>query len=140
MFELHPQLRADTYVVGKFSLSWVLLHKDANYPWCILVPAQDDMREIHHLDSHDQLALIRESCHLSEVMADIFLPKKMNVAVIGNKVPQLHMHHVARFETDLAWPNPIWGYAPATAYTPEHLQDRLHRLRSALVGEGFTAA
>jgi diadenosine tetraphosphate (Ap4A) HIT family hydrolase len=139
MFELHPQLKADTYVIGKFALSWVLLHKDASYPWVILVPARDDLREIHHLDSDDQLALLRESGHLSEVMVDIFAPKKLNVASIGNIVSQLHVHHVARFETDAAWPKPIWGLLPPTPYSNELLIQRLNQLRGALVGEGFVA-
>lgn len=139
MFEIHPQLQTDTYIIGKFSLSWVLLHKDATYPWVILVPAREDMREIHHLDSDDQIALIRESSHLSEVMVDIFAPKKLNIGAIGNIVSQLHLHHVARYETDPAWPKPIWGLMPPRAYTEELLSHRLNQLRSALVGEGFTA-
>lgn len=139
MFELHPQLKADSYLIGKFSLSWVLLHKDATYPWVILVPARDDLREIHHLDSDDQIALMRESCHLSEVMVDLFAPKKLNVAAIGNIVSQLHLHHVARFEQDPAWPKPIWGLLPASAYTDELRVQRINQLRSALVGEGFGA-
>lgn len=139
MFELHPQLKADSYLIGKFSLSWVLLHKDATYPWVILVPARDDLREIHHLDSDDQIALMRESCHLSEVMVDLFAPKKLNVAAIGNIVSQLHLHHVARFEQDPAWPKPIWGLLPVSAYNDELRVQRINQLRSALVGEGFVA-
>lgn len=139
MFELHPQLQQDTYVIGKFTLSWVLLHKDANYPWVILVPEREDIREIHHLDGADQVTLIRESSHLSEVMVDIFAPKKLNVAAIGNLVNQLHLHHVARYESDLAWPKPIWGLMPPSSYSQQLLIQRLGQLRSALVGEGFTA-
>jgi len=139
MFELHPQLKADTYLIGKFSLSWVLLHKDATYPWVILVPARDDLREIHHLDSDEQIALMRESCHLSEVMVDVFAPKKLNVAAIGNIVSQLHLHHVARFEHDPAWPKPIWGLLPPNSYSDELRLQRISQLRSALIGEGFSA-
>lgn len=139
MFELHPQLQADTYIIGKFALSWVLLHKDATYPWVILVPAQADLREIHHLDSSDQIAFIRESCHLSEVMVDIFAPKKLNVAAIGNLVSQLHIHHVARFESDPAWPKPIWGLLAPTPYSDALLKQRIQQLRNSLVGEGFVA-
>ncbi len=140
MFELHPQLLADTLLLGKFDLSWVLLHRDANYPWCILVPAREDVREIHHLDTEDQYALIRESSHLAEVMTDLFAPKKMNLAALGNRVPQLHLHHVARFENDAAWPNPIWGAVPALDYQAADLAHRVAKLRGALVGEGFQAA
>ena len=140
MFQLHPQLAADTIALGQFRLSMVLLHKDANYPWVILVPKREAIREIYHLDSADQVQLIRESSHLSEVMTSIFAPTKMNVATLGNRVPQLHLHHVARFATDVAWPGAVWGATEPGIYTPELLEKRVRRLRSSLVGEGFEAA
>ena len=90
MFSLHPPLLADSVIVGKFPLSLLLLSKDANYPWCILVPEREDIREIHHLDDEDQLQLVKESCRLSEVMTSLFDAHKMNVAALGNMVPQLH--------------------------------------------------
>lgn len=139
MFELHPKLKEDTVVIGQFHLCMVLLHKDANYPWCILVPKKVNLREIHHLSQDDRVQLIRESCHLSEVMTDIFAPDTMNVAELGNMVPQLHMHHVARFKTDAAWPKAIWGVTDAVKYEESALQERLVRLHSSLVGEGFEA-
>ncbi len=137
MFELHPQLQQDTVLVGDFPLSSLLLSRDANYPWCLLVPRREDMREIHHLAVEDRQQLMEESCHLAEVMVAIFAPDKMNVAVLGNKVPQLHMHHVARFETDVAWPGPVWGAAQAQNYEGNTLAERVDSLRSALSGEAF---
>ena len=139
MFELHPQLKEDTVIVGQFKLSMVLLHKDANYPWVILVPKRANVNEIHHLAEDDQVQLIRESSHLSEVMTSLFAPKTMNVAALGNMVPQLHVHHVARFEDDPAWPGAIWGKAPAKNYDEKTLAERLNRLNASLVGEGFEA-
>merc|ERR1712202_78260 len=100
-FELDPQSAADTVVLGKFPLSLLLLSKDANFPWCILVPRRKGIREVHHLSEEDRVQLTRESCHLAEVMADLFVPDKMNVAALGNMVPQLHVHHIARFKTDV---------------------------------------
>ncbi len=140
MFKLNSRLQQDTVVVGQFNLSMVLLHKDANYPWCILVPKRLNLRELHHLSQGDRVAIMNESCHLSEVMTDIFAPETMNVAELGNMVPQLHMHHVARFKDDAAWPNPIWGAVEAKEYEAEVLASRLARLRSSLGGEGFTAS
>lgn len=137
MFSLHPRLLADTVIVGRFSLSLLLLSKDANYPWCILVPEREDIREIHHLDETDQLQLVRESCHLSEVMTNLFDAQKMNVAALGNMVPQLHLHHIARFSDDAAWPHPVWGRIPAKEYAVDALQERIKRLQAALIGEGF---
>lgn len=138
MFELHPRLAADSVVIGRFDLSLLLLSKDANYPWCILVPQVQDAFEIHHLSEEEQLQLMRESCRLSEVMTSMFDAHKMNVAALGNVVRQLHIHHVVRFENDPAWPQPIWGKLPAKAYSADDWNERVKRLQNALVGEGFT--
>ncbi|WP_286806401.1 HIT domain-containing protein [Marinimicrobium sp. UBA4209] len=137
MFQLHSRLAEDTVPVGRFPLSLLLLSKDANYPWCLLVPLREDVFEIHHLGERDQQQLMRESCRLAEVMTSVFDADKMNVAALGNVVPQLHVHHIARFETDPAWPQPIWGVKPAASYSEAQLQDRLDQLRSALVGDDF---
>lgn len=138
MFELHPQLAADSIVIGRFDLSLLLLSKDANYPWCILVPQREDVFEIHHLSEDEQIQLMRESCRLAEVMTSLFDAHKMNVAALGNVVRQLHVHHIARFTDDAAWPQPIWGKAPMKAYDAAQLAERIKRLQNALVGEGFT--
>lgn len=138
MFELHPRLAQDSVVIGEFELSLLLLSRDANYPWCILVPKREDIYEIHHLSEEDQLQLIRESCRLSEVMTSLFDADKMNVAALGNVVRQLHIHHIARFTDDPAWPQPIWGKLPAGEYSGEDFAERIKRLQNALVGEGFT--
>lgn len=137
MFELHPRLAQDSAVIGEFDLSLLLLSRDANYPWCILVPKCEDIYEIHHLSEEEQLQLIRESCRLSEVMTSVFDADKMNVAALGNVVRQLHVHHIARFNDDPAWPQPIWGKLPAKEYTEEAFAERIKRLQNALVGEGF---
>lgn len=137
MFQLNEQLKQDTVVVGQFHLCLVLLHKDANYPWVVLVPKRDRVKEIHQLAEEDQVQLIRESSRLSEVMTSLFAPKKMNIAALGNNVPQLHIHHVARYESDAAWPKSVWGAAPAKVYEADILKERLTRLNSSLVGEGF---
>ncbi len=137
LFELDPQLASDTVILGKFTLSLVLLSRDANYPWCILVPRRKGIREVHHLSEDDRIQLSNESCHLAEVMADLFVPDKMNVAALGNMVPQLHIHHVARFNSDVAWPKPIWGVVEARQYEAADLEERVSRLRSALAGDDF---
>ena len=139
MFELHPRLKTDTIALGQFKLCLVLLHKDSTYPWVVLVPKREKVREIHHLALDDQLQLIRESSHLSEIMTSIFDPFTMNIAALGNLVPQLHMHHVARFENDAAWPKAVWGVTNPKAYSAEDVESRINRLRSSLVGEGFEA-
>lgn len=137
MFELHPRLAQDSAVIGEFELCLLLLSRDANYPWCILVPKCEDIYEIHHLGEAEQLQLIRESCRLAEVMTSVFDADKMNVAALGNVVRQLHVHHIARFTDDPAWPQPIWGKLPAKEYTEAEFAERVKRLQNALVGEGF---
>lgn len=139
MFSLHPQLQRDCLLLGQFRLSRLLLSRDANYPWCILVPEREAVTEIHHLGINDRQQLMHESCLLAEAMVDLFTPDKMNVAVIGNRVAQLHMHHVARYQHDPAWPGPVWGACPAKAYSDTDLQQRGQQIIAALIGEEFTA-
>lgn len=139
MFSLDSRLREDSFVIGRFPLSVLLLSRDANYPWCILVPQRSNTYELYHLSDEDQIQLIRESSRLAEVMHNIFDADKMNIATLGNMVPQLHVHHIARFETDAAWPGPIWGKVPAKSYDPERLQSIVEKITNALAGEDFKA-
>jgi diadenosine tetraphosphate (Ap4A) HIT family hydrolase len=133
-FTLHPQLAADTVWVGDLPLCRLLLMNDAQYPWCILVPRLVGARELHALDDADQLQWLRESTALCRAMEAAFRPHKMNVAALGNMVPQLHVHHIARFRGDPAWPSPVWGRHPPQPYAPEALASRLTQLHDTLTG------
>ena len=137
MFQLDHRLEADTQLLGAFPLSLLLLSKDANYPWCILVPQREGMEEIYQLDSADQLQLLHESSLLAETLAALFAADKINVATIGNMVPQLHMHHVVRFKSDVAWPRPIWGAVEAVAYQEDMLAHRVERIATSLKPHGL---
>ena len=139
MFQLHSQLEADTVLVGRFPLSLLLLSKDANYPWCILVPQREAMEEIFQLDSGDQQQLLKESCLLAETLSALFAADKINVATIGNMVPQLHLHHVVRFKSDAAWPRPVWGAVDAVAYQQDMLAHRVERIAASLKPHGLLA-
>ena len=132
MFELDPRLAADSVVIGDLPLCRVLLARDANYPWLILVPRRADVTEIYQLNDADRAQLMAESCRVAEAMAGEFAPTKMNVANLGNVVPQLHIHHVARFEGDAAWPGPIWGAHPAKSYEPEALEAMVSKVKLLL--------
>jgi diadenosine tetraphosphate (Ap4A) HIT family hydrolase len=125
-------------MLGRFALCRLLLMRDANYPWCILVPDRDGVTEIHQLSETDQQQLMRESSQLSMAMEAAFKPDKLNIAALGNVVPQLHVHHVARFETDPAWPAPVWGRVAAKPYTDRGLAEVVEALMP-LLGKGFTA-
>jgi diadenosine tetraphosphate (Ap4A) HIT family hydrolase len=132
MFELHPQLAKDCLLVGRFTLCHLLLMRDANYPWCILVPDRAGITEIHQLAPEDQLQLMRESSLLASCMATLFAADKMNIAALGNIVPQLHIHHIARHRNDPAWPAPVWGKVPTLSYSDAVLAQRITQLRKAL--------
>ena len=129
-FQLHPQLQKDCFVLGKFELCQVLLMNDSQFPWFILVPQRDNIREIYELTDAEQIMLIRESSYLAKKLAEIFNADKLNVAAIGNIVPQLHLHHVVRYENDKAWATPVWGKFAAVPYTEQQRIVLLDRLKS----------
>ncbi|WP_207060942.1 HIT domain-containing protein [Motiliproteus sp. SC1-56] len=135
-FGLDPQLAADTLLLGTFPLCDLLLMKDANYPWFILVPRRPDVTEIHHLGEEDQRMLMRESSVLSQNLADIFAAHKMNVAALGNVVRQLHIHHVVRYEGDPAWPAPVWGKHTAKPYSQDQIEEIRQRVCTLLEDRG----
>lgn len=131
-FTLHPQLAKDTVFVKKLVLCRVLLMKDSSYPWVVLVPERGDIREIHQLSEDDQQLLMREITFTAERLETLFQADKMNVAALGNMVPQLHVHVIARFECDAAWPGPVWGAVPAKPYGPGKLETMVGRMKDAL--------
>ncbi|MBV9418505.1 MAG: HIT domain-containing protein [Alphaproteobacteria bacterium] len=116
MFELHPRLAADTAYVVDWPLCRVLLMNDARYRWLVLVPRIADAIEIHDLSVSDRRLLIEEIARASEVLKRLTGAKKINTGALGNVVPQLHVHVLARNEGDPAWPGPVWGHSPAVAY------------------------
>lgn len=132
MFVLDQRLQEDTYVLGDFPLCRLLLSRDANYPWFILVPRRADVSELFQLDDSDQAQLWRETTTLAETLKNSFAADKMNVATLGNVVSQLHMHVIVRRRTDAAWPAPVWGSKAAIAYTPEQVTDIRERLKTVL--------
>jgi len=123
-FTLHPQLERDTAAVGDLPLSRVLLMNDANFPWLIVVPRRPGAVELFDLDTRERTHLMDELALLAHVLKDLTGCDKINVAAIGNVVPQLHVHVVARRRDDPAWPRPVWGAVPARPYE-EAARDRL---------------
>ncbi len=122
MFEIHPQLKNDCIVIGKFPLSILLLKNDQNFPWFILVPMREGVQEVFQLSDDDQRQLNLESCYLSNKLAERFNADKMNIAALGNVVPQLHVHHIVRYTSDAAWPNPVWGRLNEIPYDKHSLK------------------
>jgi diadenosine tetraphosphate (Ap4A) HIT family hydrolase len=131
MFTLDPRLEKDTVQLDKWPLSRVLLMNDSQYPWLILVPQVPDVREIIDLDADERATLMDEIVRASSVLKKMVNPHKLNVAALGNAVPQLHCHVIARFTTDPAWPKPIWGVKPSVAYTEDKIADFRRRFSLA---------
>jgi diadenosine tetraphosphate (Ap4A) HIT family hydrolase len=131
-WHLHPQLADDTHPVAQWHLSDLRLMDDANHPWLILVPRVDGASELIDLTASQQAELTREIAAASRILQAVFKPHKLNVAALGNVVPQLHVHVIARFEHDIAWPRPVWGMASAKPYSPEALVETIERLQAAL--------
>jgi len=130
-FQLDQKLAADTVEVDRWGLNLVLLMDDANYPWLILVPARPGLRDFHDLAPADLPAMTAEIVRASKSLEALFEPVKLNVAALGNQVPQLHVHVLARREDDPAWPKPAWGAAPARPYGDAARAERIASLREA---------
>jgi diadenosine tetraphosphate (Ap4A) HIT family hydrolase len=141
IFELHSQLANDSVWLADWPLCQLRVVNDRNYPWFILVPRRNGVRDVIDLADNDQQQLWFESSQLSHYLRADYQPDKLNLAALGNMVPQLHLHHIARFQTDCSWPAPVWGKVPAQPHTAAELADlqqrwssRLPVLRSAYVG------
>jgi diadenosine tetraphosphate (Ap4A) HIT family hydrolase len=130
-FALHPQLAADTVEVAVLDLCRVQLMDDATFPWLILVPAVDGLKDLHDVSPAQDATLMAEVRQASQVLAAIHAPDKINVAALGNAVPQLHIHVIARFTTDAAWPKPVWGAAPRAPYETSARDQAVAKLRAA---------
>ncbi len=128
-WSLHSQLKQDTIDIGDLPLCRVLVIKDANYPWLLLVPRRPDVGEIIDLDEVEQAQLMTEVSRLARALKEITKCDKLNVAALGNVVPQLHVHVIARRKTDAAWPRPVWGAAPPLAHDAEEVQNFISALR-----------
>ncbi|MDO6428784.1 HIT domain-containing protein [Thalassotalea sp. 1_MG-2023] len=121
-FQLNAMLSKDSIELLELPLCKLLLMNDNQYPWFVLVPKVNDVQDIYQLDWQDQQQLLNESSMLSEILMQKFQGKKMNVAALGNICPQLHLHHIVRFEEDKAWPKPIWGLFPMKPYNEAEIE------------------
>lgn len=131
MFQLHPRLDENTVEICTLDICRVLLLKDSRFPWVILVPEKSGLRDLHDLRDSDHTLVMAEIRLVSKKMAELFNAQKMNVAALGNMVPQLHIHIIARFESDAAWPAPVWGIGDAIPYDTDALTKICESLRIA---------
>ncbi|HUY69280.1 MAG TPA: HIT family protein [Alphaproteobacteria bacterium] len=118
-FVLHPRLAADSIFMRDLALCQLRLNNVKSVPWLVLVPRRADISEIHQLGAADRALLIEEIAQASRAFVELYAPDKINVGAIGNVVPQLHIHVIARFKSDPLWPDPVWGRVAAEAYAAE---------------------
>ncbi|MEO8669334.1 MAG: HIT family protein [Bauldia sp.] len=131
-FSLDPGLAASTQEMARLGLSDLRLMDDARFPWVLLIPRKADATEIVDLGTIDQSRLIAEISMVSKAMKAATNCDKLNVAAIGNMVAQLHIHVVARFKGDAAWPKPVWGFGAPVAYPAPERDKLVARLLAAL--------
>lgn len=129
-FILDPKLNADTTLVCYLPLSQVRLHNNSDFPWIMLVPQLTDVKELIDLSESDQAQLFKEIMQASRVMKELFNPDKLNVANLGNIVAQLHIHVIARFQNDKAWPHPVWNSGHNSDYLEIEKQQMIIDLKN----------
>ena len=132
IFQLHERLQQDCIGIGRLDLCRILMMNDSRYPWFILVPEIAGIREIYQLSKAERCLLTEESSYLAENLAALYNADKMNIAAIGNLVPQLHIHHVVRYRTDSAWPAPVWGKFAAIPYTQQQVAEYSAEVKARL--------
>lgn len=136
-FAPDPRIQRDSLALGHLPLCQIRLQKNALFPWLVLLPQRPNVSEIIDLTPADQQQLWQEVASLSHILTSLYTPDKLNLAALGNIVPQLHLHLIARFSTDSAWPHPVWGKAHAD-YTPDQLASTAGGLKKAFAKlEGF---
>lgn len=133
-FHLHERLSADTYTIKDLPLCRLLLMDDSRFPWTILVPRRTELRDFHDVAAADKPDFHEEINRVSVALKKMTGAHKMNVAALGNMVPQLHVHVIARFEGDFCWPRPVWGEGTAVPYPPAEAGRLIESLKKALHG------
>ncbi len=131
---LDPRLEADTLPVTELGLCQVRLMNDARFPWLVLVPRRPGVKEVYQLSTQDQAALWREATALGEGLMKTLSGDKLNLATLGNMVPQLHLHVIVRFAGDAAWPAPVWGQGQAEPYDADGQARRRDEILAIIEG------
>ena len=128
-FTLDTRLESDTFLIGEMPLCKVLLMNVSNFPWIILVPRVPKINELFHLNKSEKDNYQSETNYLLEQMSKLYNSHKMNIASLGNLVPQLHTHIIVRYKTDDAWPNPVWSYPEMIPYENHHSKLEIDKIK-----------
>ena len=131
-FVLDPHLAQVGHLLGDFPLSHVFFFDDARFPWLMLVPRRANISEILDLDEADRQQLFKETMQAAEALRSVSKPEKLNIGALGNIVRQLHVHIIGRFESDPAWPGPVWGHGERVSYPPHMAGPLMDKLSKAL--------
>ncbi|MCG8394807.1 MAG: HIT family protein [Pseudomonadales bacterium] len=130
MASLHPRLAADTRVLGETDLCWLRWMNDRRFPWLIVVPKRNGLREWHHLPVPEQQAVLEQVNTLAARLERVTGADKINIGALGNLVPQLHIHIIARFQDDPCWPGPVWGQGQPEPWEEGDTPDWLGKLKA----------
>ena len=131
-FELDPRLASSTLALGDLMLCRLRLVDDSRFPWIMLVPRRQGLREFTDLSTTERTIVMEEIATVSRALQEVCAAEKLNVGALGNMVPQLHVHVVARFEADAAWPGPVWGNGKPVRYEPASAEAMLAQCKAKL--------
>ena len=120
----------NSYYINRLKLCTIRLINNSKFPWIILIPNRKNKTDITDLNVKDQILLMKEIVHCSKLMKKIFKTPKLNVEKIGNKVPQLHIHIIARFKKDSSWPFSVW-VVKGKPYTKKALSETISKINKA---------
>ena len=130
MFKINNKFFKSSHHLINLKLCTVRLHDNSKFPWVILIPKRNKIIDITDLNSKDQILLMKEIVYVSKIMKKLFKTSKLNVEKIGNIVPQLHIHIIARSKKDSSWPSSVW-VVKGKPYTTKALKDILDKIRVA---------
>ncbi|MBZ8133798.1 HIT family protein [Afifella sp. IM 167] len=137
-FDLDQRLESDSVPLAELSLCEVRIMRDATYPWLLMIPQRPGLSEIIDLSGEEQALMMREIDIVARALKTASGCDKLNIAALGNQVRQLHVHVIARFEGDAAWPGPVWGAAKPRPWEAGALSDLARKLLEA-IGEAAPA-
>ena len=130
-FKINKKLNNSSHYITDLKLCSLRLQDNSRFPWVVLIPKRKNIKDISELNSKDQILLIKEIVKVSKIMKKLFKTKKLNVEKIGNIVPQLHVHIIARRNKDKSWPLSVW-VVKGKNYSKKSLRNILEKLKKVL--------
>jgi len=129
-FTIDKKFLKSSHHIIELKLCSIRLHDNSKFPWIILIPKRNKITDMSDLNSKDQILLIKEIVYVSKIMRKLFKTPKLNVEKVGNIVPQLHIHIIARYKKDSSWPLSVW-VVKGKCYTVKALKEVINKIRMA---------